>query len=390
MEPSVIHDDLRKPKSIALFAVLFCLTVFCLFPLIDNSRKYFNQLMKQGIHLASHFINNTKPVCTLQSLKQHALEHRVYSKFPFAQIGTNGTFAPPGDYSCWFPNSAIRRNLTTPDNCQPVSRILLLGDSNGRRYTDAMVSWIQVCGWSCNITKEAAQQLSNRYLPDINYFIREPMIKLDHIRYRSQDCHSCASVKYECTQKSGKRLTLEYLSVQYLIDAEITTVRKGKMCKERLLCDQSNTYQEFIFREYLAGRYPDVFFYFLNSHDLGRSTLKHIKLSAEYFFNIVDSYMPKNSIVFLISSMKRVLHRDPHKFPYENNLNSNQKQYAINKIVYEAAESRLKDENKQWYAFPDLYDESNTTDHLYSDYIHRTPIWYEDITRHLLQLICFL
>ena len=216
------------------------------------------------------------------------------------------------------------------------------------------------------------------------------MIKLDHIKYRSRDCHSCTSIMLECSRSSGQRLSIEYLAVQNLLDSEITTFRTGKMCEGRTLCDQSDTHQEFIFREYLADRYPDVLFYIMNSHDLGRHTLKRIKISADYFFNIVDSYMPSTSLVFLLSSMKRLLQKDPRKLPYEDNLNSNEKQLIINKIVYESAESRLKDKNKQWYAFPDLYDVSNITDCMYSDHVHRTPVWYQYITRYLLQLICFL
>ena len=161
------------------------------------------------------------------------------------------------------------------------------------------------------------------------------------------------------------------------------------MCKERITCDQFDTHQEFIFREYLADRYPDVLFYFLNSHDLGRYSLKRIKYQQTIVFNIIDSYMPPTSRVILLNSMKRLLQKDPRKVPYEDNLNSNEKQLIINRIVYESADSRIKDKNNQWYIFPNLYDVSNITDRMYSDHVHRAPVWYQYITRYLLQLTCF-
>ena len=378
-------------KYLVIFLIASCLALYFLFPLIGIRLTRQEELSSIEALPQNNYTlrnNETRPICSLQFLKQYAIKNHSNSRFPFVQIGTKAKVAPPGDYSCWFPDSEMSQNLMNCDKRKNVSRILLLGDSNGRRYTDAMISLIKANGWSCK-TKKVGHQ-TNAYLPDPKYFVREPMIKLDHIQFHSRDCHSCTSVMFECSHNSSQRLTVEYLSVQYLLDSEITTVRNSKMCEERITCDQSDTHQEFIFREYLADRYPDVLFYFLNSHDLARNSLKRIKISADYFFNIVDSYMPSTSLVILLSSMKRLLQKDPRKVSYEDNLNSNEKQLIINRIVYESADSRLKDENKQWYAFPDLYDMNNITDHMYNDHVHRTPVWYQYITLYLLKLICFM
>ena len=379
--------------SLTLFSVLLITTTI-------SDINYFSKLIPYVFYLKNKSTvilhnDSVKPICSLQFLKQYATEHHSYSSFPFEQIGTNRTILPSGDYSCWFPIPEIRRNLmTTCDACKNVSRILVLGDSNGRRYTDSMMTWLEKSSWSCKIVKEGRQgnqsHQTSGYLPDPKYFVREPMIMLDHIKYRSRDCHSCTSIMHECTHSSGQNLSVEYLAVQNLLDSEITTFRTGNMCIGRIPCDQSDTHQEFIFREYLADRYPDILFYIMNSHDLGRHTLKRIKISADYFFNIIDSYIPSASVVILLSSMKRMLSPGPRQLLYENKLNMNDKQLAINQIVYESAESRLRDLNKQWYAFPDLYDRSNTTDHMYKDHVHRTSVWYQYITNYLLQLICFL
>ena len=65
----------------------------------------------------------------------------------------------------------------------------------------------------------------------------------------------------------------------------------------------------------------------------------------------------------------------------------NKKELITNHKVYVSKESRLRDVNKQWYAFPDLYDCSNTTDHMYKDHVYKISVWYQYKTSNLLKLI---
>jgi hypothetical protein len=58
-----------------------------------------------------------------------------------------------------------------------------------------------------------------------------------------------------------------------------------------------------------------------------------------------------------------------------------------NGIMHDALEKYLLMSGRQWYAFPNLFDTSSTTDHLYEDGVHRSPVWYDHIMRNLLYLL---
>ena len=143
-----------RAYSIAILIAVMSLTLFgvLLVTYTNNDINYFSKLILfvryvKDTDTAVPHSDSVKPICSLQFLKQYATEHHSYSSFPFEQIGTVRTISPPGDYSCWFPDPDIRQNLTTHrDECTNLShiyRMLVLGDSNERRYTDAIINWLK-------------------------------------------------------------------------------------------------------------------------------------------------------------------------------------------------------------------------------------------------------
>lgn len=55
--------------------------------------------------------------------------------------------------------------------------------------------------------------------------------------------------------------------------------------------------------------------------------------------------------------------------------------------MYEALDKYLVSPDRQWYAFPNLFDTSSNTDHLYDDNVPRLPVWYDHIMCNLLYLL---
>ena len=339
---------------------------------------------------------NEVPLCSLQFLKDYAKMVHDYPNFSFHSLYLTKKQVEFTNVSsgCQFPNKNDPRKRRDNLDCnylQTVSNnILLMGDSQGRRYRDALIAILdREGGWRCGTIKEEYSKQSNQ--PDRHYYVREPTIKLSDIKYRSRDCHGCKSVLSTC-RKKGKTLNVEYLATQFFIDTEVTTVRTRKgTCLKETFCEHSDSYQEFIFREYLAGRYPDVVLFFASDHDKNRHSLKRIRLTAEYFFRIVESYLPSNSIFVLMNIMKQMTLLQPPKWRdarYEQNMTANELLRQENKIIYDVISSRLIDPNKRWYVFPTLFDDTNSTDHLYVDAIHRSTAWYRNIARSLLYLIC--
>jgi hypothetical protein len=335
------------------------------------------------------------PVCTLGYLKKHAQHHRNYAKMPFSQIRATTTVPPLGKYDCWFDDSQVNSSrkaqcdTNTNDN---VRSILQFGDSNGRRYAEAFISNLGKRGWKCSKIKQ--EQPAKASMPDPKYFVKPPSINHADIRVSQRSCHGCISLLAQCS-RAKRTLTYEYLALQFFSDNEVTTNRTHYdiyNSSDQLTSFQnssSTTQQEFIFREYLADRYPDVVIYFVSSHF--RHKLDDVQPLAASFFDIIERHLPPTSRVIIASSMKRVYgtaHKHLSKVLYERNFTANDMQLWLNARVYDAALSRLVDPVKRWYAFPSLYDVSNTTDQMYADHVHRTPVWYQSITRYLLQLIC--
>ena len=354
------------------------------FQIISNKQKLD---MCEFSFYESHLL--APPNCTLQYLKKYATQCDRYPTMPFNQIRANATnMAPKGNYSCWFPKQHIRKE-TSALKCKikkNISSIVILGDSNGGRYWYAMHRLLTSNRWKCITLKQ--EQPTENGLPDPKYFVKEPAIPLGDIHYRSRDCHGCLSSLCQCSF-GGAQLTIEYIALEFLIDSEVTTTRKiASRCKGKFhyYCPHSDTYQEFIFREYLNNKYPDVLLFFTSMHDINRHTLKHIRVSANFFFNLVENYMPRDSYVIIMNGMKR--QTMPFKATYENELTANEMQVLHNEIIYDTVHNRLTNPLLFWYVFPTLFDNSTSTNDLYADYVHRTPEWYTSISGYLLQLIC--
>ena len=96
--------------------------------------------------------------------------------------------------------------------------------------------------------------------------------------------------------------------MEFFLDTEVTTVGINwkKNChssKEAPLCRQSNTYQEFIFGEYLpSNKYPDVILLFSGNHDKARAGLDKVRGDMEYLKMLIKKYVAKRTKVFWFSN----------------------------------------------------------------------------------------
>ena len=382
MEKSKKPLRLLLPVSLMLMSLLFILILY-----VKNNAELRLPSVQWALQRTIQYNENLlgQSVCTLQYLTRYAEHFGKYPTMPFNQIGLATSTAPVGNYSCWFPDQYVRQNVTSCEMKKNVSKIVILGDSNGIRYWNALIGLLRIDGWNCTTVKE--EQPTEPGIPDPTYFVRKPTIPLEDIRFRTRDCHGCISTLGQCSL-GEKQLEIEYLALEFMLDSEVTTMRKiSSKCAGLIYCPHADTYQEFIFREYLADRYPDVLLFFTSIHDIIRHTLKHIKLSANFFFNLVESYMPPDSYVIIMDGMKR---DSTDSRRYENKWTANEMQVLHNNIVYETVYSRLINPQLHWYAFPTLFDNSTTTNHMYADYVHRTPAWYTSVTGYLLQLLCIL
>lgn len=105
----------------------------------------------------------------------------------------------------------------------------------------------------------------------------------------------------------------------------------------------------------------------------------------------MDRYLPPTTRVIVTTNMKKMFDRpifrpDLYDERFENNRIIYDVQQWLNAKAYDAVEAKLVDRAKRWYAVPNFYDTTNTTDTMYVDKAHRTEGWYLPIARYLLQL----
>ena len=340
----------------------------------------------------------TNQLCTLGFLKLHVQYFNNYTILPFHHLSKavhsehHSLQTSQTCNSCLFPKPGESRVFTNSKcgNVPNISSIVMLGDSNGGHYFRAAIRWLTNVNWKCAIIR--GEVPSKPYLPDPRYFVRKPLINLQDIRYHRRDCHGCSSMTSHCT-KLGRNLTIELIALEFLLDSEVTTFRSvsNGSCKLGRLCEYSTTYQEFIFKEYLKGRYPDVIVYFASVHDMIRFNLLRIRMNFDFFFNLMDYYAPSNITVVAANLMKinvGLLSPVLRKARYEDGLGCNEVIWQQNQIMFDILRERLINTSKNWYLFPSLYDGSSTTDHLYRDGVHRNVSWYDYVSRGLLYLFC--
>ncbi len=337
--------------------------------------------------------------CSLPFLRQFALSHHDYPTMSFNTVNKSLTDKQlqqlSTSASCWFPSQFDKRDVSTAWSNKNIQRILILGDSNGGRYFDAVIRIMRNASWSCTTVRR--EKLGARTYPDASYFVREPFIKLEHIRVQLRDCWSCLSTLSFCNtsdEKSDMReLWIEYIALEFTMDAEVTTHRTlwNGSCKHGQMCEHSTSYQEFIFKEYLHGQYPDVMFYFASCHDIVRHKMRHLRHNFDFLFGMMHIYLPLTTTAIYMNLHNQRLSLAPMEWQvarYEDGtLNINEVIIRQNNIMYQSLEKYLLSSERQWYAFPSLYDSTNATDNLYMDNAHKTSVWYDHVIGNLLYLL---
>lgn len=358
---------------------------------------------------------STPAVCSLSFLRRYATSKHSYPTIPFEAVNFNLSDDSKVQQlavskSCWFPPSQINKGqLSAVLTKKNIQRILILGDSNGQKYFDATLRLLQGEGrgaaWSCAVVKSERNRPTKH--PDELYFIRQPNLKLGHIQVRFRECPLCLSTLTLCNYTTSslglgdnketnlvQQVRIEYIVLEFAMDASLTTHRTywSGYCEHGHMCEHSTSTQEFIFKEYLHEQYPDVVFYFASRHDFVRHKMRQLRQNFELLFEIMSTYLPPTTTVIFMNVHKlltSVMSPTWREGRYDNGmLNCNEAIERQNSIVYQSLDKYLVSSNVQWFAFPSLFDSSNTTDNLYAtDGIHRTDEWYDYIVRDLFYLL---
>ena len=158
-------------------------------------------------------------MCSLQRLKQQFISEGSFPSDIQWQDGNFSNFMDVNSILSHTCDSTILNgdlgNISVCFQNKNISKIAIFGDSNGSRLSDALRMRLAPCN---QVKKEADDPRSH---PDRSYFLpNRPNV----LTTTARGCKSCLSSYYICTGL-GRPIVIEFISMEYTIDTEITTQR---------------------------------------------------------------------------------------------------------------------------------------------------------------------
>ena len=332
------------------------------------------------------FLMKRKPVCSVDVIRKYCLEHNY---FPTGGRWLNSSYFPD---LCRFPSNGVNkervRECLTRRN---VKKIVVLGDSNGLRYFLATKKILEQF-LKCRTLKVERGST----MPDVGYFTKGTKLKASDIVVHHRDCSGCKSTTMSC-RDSTTEINLEYVTMEFFLDTEVTTVRNPwqKNCnrsKEARLCRQSNTYQEFIFGEYLpSNEYPDVILLFSGNHDKARARPEKIRGDMEYLKMLIKKNIAKKTKVFWFSKFAEYWEKKPEYWKnmiYYEKWKTNPLIEHLNFELFDVLRTEFKETGGNILPFFDMYNMSLGVLDWAVDGLHRKARWYDDVLSKWIQIFC--
>ena len=324
------------------------------------------------------------PLCSVDVIRKYCIEHNY---FPTGGRWFNSTFLPN---ACRLPfkdftKEHLRKCLTRRN----ITKLVVLGDSNGLRYFNAMKRLLEK-SMKCRTVKVER----GATMPDVNYFTIGTNLKASDIVVHHRDCSGCKSKAVLCADESLK-VDIEYITMEFFQDTEVTTIRNQwqKNCPRQTVqgCHQSNTNQEFILSEYFEGNYPDVILLFSSSHDKVRYGLNKVRAYIDYLKLLINMYVPKKTQVFWFSKISEDLQKKPkiwRNVTFDGKSKTNEQIERLNRELFDVLRPELMKKDGKISTFFDIYDMSLGVPQWSLDGVHRKSEWYNVVMSNWFQTLC--
>ena len=187
-----------------------------------------------------------------------------------------------------------------------VTRVALLADSQGPRWQNALIRYLQKNGTgfiSKMIRQEGgSRQVNNTYFED------------DHLLTHNRECSGCQS-KLWSVSKGGHEVHIEYLSQEFVMDTEIqrflTQWDRDHFCHERN-CQNMTAYstQEYYWKMYFQRDWPQIVVRFATlMHDGGRFTEFEFTREFRHQLQIILDYTPRTTKVYWMTGQSFANHQ---------------------------------------------------------------------------------
>ncbi|KAI0217212.1 hypothetical protein LSAT2_030907 [Lamellibrachia satsuma] len=324
------------------------------------------------------------PICSVDVIRKYCIEHNY---FPTGGRWVNSTFLPDACHLPFrdIPKEYLRECLTRRN----ITKLVVLGDSNGLRYLNSLKRLLEK-SMKCRTVKVE----SNLTIPDVNYFTEGTNLMASDIVVHHRDCSGCRSKTESCSDGSLK-LNIEYITMEFFQDTEVTTVRNRWQvnCPHESPqgCHQSNTNQEFILSEYLVGNYPDVILLFSSSHDKSRYEQNKVRAYIDYLKMLISMYVPNRTQVFWFSKISENLQKKPKiwiNVSFDGKYNTNEQIERLNRELFDVLRPEFTIKDGKISTFFDIYDMSLGVPEWSLDGVHLKSQWYDVVLSNWFQTFC--
>ena len=323
--------------------------------------------------------------CSKTLFKQYC---RVSGYFPsggkWLTVKHNGKnvpqFQPNVCHFQWPSTEALRQALPRHRS----SHLLLMGSSQMKRYTGGVHSVLGQTGFKC---KKMKREKQIDRTPDTRYFARGNMTLASMLQVRRHHCSGCTSSLYTCTA-SGSDINVEYIGMDDILDSTVRLYDPNG--REHSV----ETYQEFIFRMFLKGHYPDIL--------VVSPALNHLKfkyspakfaMDLDFFIGLMRLHLPQTTRVLWIpgsaeneNAKRRVKNERYWNMRVEGMLAS-ERIDLFNHILYANIEKELMNASSNIFGFLDLFQASMDRESWYTDGTHLQKAWYKTMAAYILELL---
>ena len=365
---------------------------------------YYVGVMKKKV-FAEQFISTIpgKPNCSLQNINRYILSNSVFPGGGHWDNLTDQYVHYTSEYCNLLPPFLVTKHASLFMSIAKPRKIMLTGDSQGKRYTDAFLWHLGNIGYWCKTLKSEGVN-EGGYQPDKAYFLQGTGIKAHTVVMPRRTCHSCLSFYSRCQNPTTKhQVDVEYISMTMFVNADMISNNEycqNSLHKKELVCSVANQ-QEFLFKLYLKNRFPDYILMFTSfSHCVNNLEKTMMDFLPKLYQLIANNDPHGNSTVVWVPTSSADLTRfrdkwidkDKRDAKYENGNDYNQQINRLNHALFKSLrnELRLRQDSgrTKMFGFLDLYamtQGQELKNAWFTDHVHSKPILYRIVTAYLLQ-----
>jgi hypothetical protein len=271
----------------------------------------------------------------------------------------------------------------------PARQIIFMGDSQALKWSLAMFYWLsKLPNVTCNFTGWEVHQKGGYY-------------NVSETVFGKQDCGACDSWRAVC-QGPRRRVELEFLRMEFLIDSELTTPMRihwdHNCAKDRSPpCKYYWNTQLFLFDLYLKARQPppDHIHIMQSMHDCARRSPSDFRRDMAWFVDLLNTTLAPSTNVYFWEAPSPQSARQPAEY---RDVTSQACMQWMNAAVKEAikpfvertaaAPNASTRGHAGFYGAFDSYTPTASRLDLNVDGVHMRPDWYDTLASAVIAGTC--